>query len=151
MPNFPAVRPIARPFRPFAAWLVAGLALLLAACGSLSHQRTQLDRAQYDFSAAVRWGDFQSALNMVDPEVRKTNPISDVEFSRYSQVQVTAYREVSSVAGADDTAIREVEIDLVNRNTLAQRSVRYVERWRYDAASKRWWVVSGLPDFWQGR
>ena len=44
--------------------------------------------------------------------------------------------------------MRDIEIGAINRNTLAERSVRYRERWRYDEAAKTWWLVSGLPDLW---
>ena len=39
---------------------------------------------------------------------------------------------------------------LINRNTLADRTVRYRENWRYDEKSKSWWLDGGLPDLWQG-
>ena len=35
--------------------------------------------------------------------------------------------------------------------TQALRGMRYTEVWRYDAEHKRWWVTSGLPDFWAGQ
>ena len=44
--------------------------------------------------------------------------------------------------------IRDIEIGVINRNTLAERTVRYRERWRYDEAAKTWWLVTGLPDLW---
>ncbi len=44
--------------------------------------------------------------------------------------------------------MREIEIGVINRNTLTERSVRYRERWRYDEAAQTWWLVSGLPDLW---
>jgi hypothetical protein len=46
--------------------------------------------------------------------------------------------------------MREIQIEVVNRNTLRQRRVRFTEVWRYDAEAKVWWV-GGLPDFWQGK
>jgi hypothetical protein len=46
--------------------------------------------------------------------------------------------------------VRDIEIGVINRNTLAERSVRYRERWRYDEAAKTWWLTSGMPDLWQG-
>jgi hypothetical protein len=46
--------------------------------------------------------------------------------------------------------VRDIQIGVINRNTLAERTVRYRERWRYDEAAKTWWLVSGLPDLWSG-
>jgi hypothetical protein len=33
---------------------------------------------------------------------------------------------------------------------MSERSTRYTERWRYDEATKTWWLTVGLPDLWQG-
>ena len=46
--------------------------------------------------------------------------------------------------------MREIQIGVVNRHTLAERSLRYTERWRYDPEAKTWWLTVGLPDFWAG-
>lgn len=113
-------------------------------------KRATLERAQYDYSAAIRWGDFEGAWSMVDPEVRDKDPMTDVDFSRYEQIQVTSYRDMASQPRDDNTMMREIQIEVVNRHTLAVRKVRYTEIWRYDEEAKVWWIA-GLPDFWQGR
>jgi hypothetical protein len=126
------------------------LALLLAACAS-SSQGNALDRVQYAYSAAIRWGDFEGAWQLVDPEYRDAHPLTDIELARYEQVQVTAYRDLASTGAAEGVAMREIEIGIVNRHTLVERNVRYTERWRYDPEAGTWWLAVGLPDFWQGR
>ena len=50
----------------------------------------------------------------------------------------------------EDRARREIEIGVINRNTMAERTLRYTEEWKFDPATKTWWVTSGLPDFWAG-
>ena len=99
-------------------------------------------------SAAIRWGDFEGAWNLVDPEVRKAHPLTDVDFSRYKQVQISSYRDLGGTTLGNGEVVRDVEIGVINRNTLAERTVRYRERWRYDAQARNWWLVSGLPDLW---
>ena len=49
-----------------------------------------------------------------------------------------------------DEAMREIQIGVINRHTMAERTVRYTEQWRYDAEAGRWWLAGGLPDFWAG-
>jgi hypothetical protein len=144
--------PIAAP-RPrfrFALALFAAAALaLLAGCATAGPDRGEaLRTAQYAWSAAIRWGDFEGAWTMVDPAYREAHPMTPLELDRYGQVQVSAYHELGATVG-DGTATRPVEIGVVNRNTQVQREARYVEQWRYDATSKRWWITSGLPDLWQ--
>ena len=123
------------------------LALVLSACATAGKiDRNQaLQQAQYAYSAAIRWGDFEGAWNMVDPKVRAAHPMTDLELERYKQLQVSGYHDIGSEVLAD-TASREIQIGVVNRNTLVERQVRYTERWRYDATIKTWWLAVGLPD-----
>ena len=131
------------------ALLASGLALLLAGCASVGSKGDQLTQIQYDYSAAIRWGDFEGAYNLVDPKLREEHPLTDVDFSRYKQVQISAYRDLGGSPLASGEIVREIEIGVINRNTLAERTVRYRESWRYDEAAKTWWLTSGLPDLWK--
>lgn len=134
--------------RVFVLFFVA--MLLATAAGGATAARKKaggLDKAMYAYSAAIRWGDFEGAWNLVDPQVRAQNPMTDLDFSRYEQIEVTGYREMGTQPGADGTVMRAIQISVVNRHTLSERQVRYTEVWRYDAKAKAWWVMS-LPDFW---
>ena len=129
-------------------WLLLPGLLALSGCATTQDRGSALQQAQYAWSAAIRWGDFEGAWNLVDPEYRTAHPMTELEFERYKQVQVSAYHDLSAEAGRD-VASRGVEIGVINRNTLQMRQARYVERWRYDAATGTWWITSGLPDLWQ--
>lgn len=129
--------------------LVALLGAWLAGCASAQPKMSELDKLQYAWSAAIRWGDFEGAWNLLDPGYREAHPLTDLELSRYKQIQVSGYHDLGSQV-LPDSARREVEIGVVNRNTMAERSMRYTEEWRYDPETKTWWVTSGLPDFWAG-
>ena len=135
-------------FRPLLAMALLALAAL-AGCATAGPDRGEaLRSAQYAWSAAIRWGDFEGAWTLVDPAYRAEHPMTPLEFERYGQVQVSAYHALGESLGAG-TATRPVEIGVVNRNTQVQREARYLEQWRYDAATNRWWITSGLPDLWQ--
>lgn len=121
---------------------------LLAGCPKSASKGTALEDVQYAYSAAIRWGDFDGAWTLVDPEVRKAHPLTDIDFSRYKQVQISGYRDQGGTVSPQGEMIRDIEIGVINRNTLAERTVRYRERWRYDEAAKTWWLVTGLPDLW---
>ena len=120
----------------------------LTACVTKMDRNSELDKAQYAYSAAIRWGDFEGAWNMVDPKYRKAHPMTDLEFARYKQVQISAYHDLGAQVG-EGTAAREIQIGVINRNTLVERETRYTERWRYDPVVKTWWLATGLPDLWQ--
>ena len=129
------------------AWLAV---FALAGCASTGKQMSELERSQYTWSAAIRWGDFEGAWQLVDPEQRKRQPLTDVDFSRYKQVQISGYRDRGISTASDGAVVRDIEIGVINRNTLAERTVRYRERWRYDEQAGTWWLLSGLPDLWGG-
>jgi len=79
-----------------AAWLALCLCMLaLAGCASSGHDTNQLDRNQYAYSAAIRWGDFEGAWMLVDPKYRDEHPMSDLELERYKQIQVAGYRDIA--------------------------------------------------------
>lgn len=126
-------------------------ALALAACASGGKKMSELQRLQYAYSAAIRWGDFEGAWNLVDPEYREANPMTELEFERYNHVQVSAYRERGAQVLDDGTAVREIEIGVINRHNMTERSARYTEQWRYDPETRQWWISNGLPDLWAGQ
>ena len=129
--------------------LLACCLVLLAGCPKSASKGSALDEIQYAYSAAIRWGDFEGAYNLVDPKLREEHPLTDVDFSRYKQVQISAYRDLGGSPLASGEIVREIDIGVINRNTLAERTVRYRESWRYDEAAKTWWLTSGLPDLWK--
>ena len=131
-------------FRHLLAWLL----VLLTACASTPDRGDALREAQYAWSAAIRWGDIDGAWSLVDPEYRAAHPLTSLELERYKQVQVSRYHDLGSQVSGD-RATREVQIGVVNRNTLVQREARYLEQWRSDAEADRWWNTGGLPDFWE--
>ena len=133
--------------RPLLASLMA--ALLLAGCAG-GKKMSELEQMQYVYSAAVRWGDFEGAWNLVDPDYREQNPMSELEFKRFEQIRISGYRELAAQSFTDDTAAREIEIGVINRHNMAERTLRYTEQWRYDAATGQWWISGGLPDLWPG-
>jgi len=133
------------------AFLIAVL-FGLAGCASMGTEGNKLDEAQLAWSGAIRWGDFEGATNLIDPTLRDKNPPTPVELERYKQVQISSYRDVGASADLKGgSAVRDIQIGVINRHTQAERSLRYREQWRWDPVARRWWVTSGLPDLWAGQ
>ena len=129
--------------------LATGLLLMLATAAAQSRmQRGKLQPMQDAYAAAIRWGDFETAWQLVDPAYKAEHPMTELEFGRYQQVQISGYRDQGGSMTPAGEVMRDIEIGVINRNTLAERSVRYRERWRYDPEAKTWWLTSGLPDLW---
>ncbi len=125
--------------------------LALAGCASSGPAASALDASQYAWSGAIRWGDFGGALNLVDPAVREQHPLTELEFKRYDQIEISSYRDVGASRNIEaGTAVRSIEIGVINKHTMEQREVKYSETWRWDEARGTWWNTSGLPDLWDG-
>ncbi len=128
-----------------------GMAVTAQAAGPGRSQRNKLTQTQEAYVAAVRWSDFEGAERFIDPAYWQAHPLTDLQRERYRQVQVSNYRERSTSVAADGAIERRVEMGVINRNTLAERTLMVTERWRWDPEAKRWWQVEGLPDLWQGQ
>lgn len=129
--------------------LLLACATALAGCASMSPQASALHKAQYAWSGAIRWGDFDGARHLVGPDYREAHPASDLEMRRYEQIRISSYRDSGSSQNYEaGTAARDIQIGVINRHTTVRRMVEYRERWRWDPVAERWWLVSGLPDLW---
>ena len=147
LPGEPAMLPMR--LRPALAVLALLAGVLLATSCAGTGRGEALQRAQYAWSAAIRWGDFEGAWNLVDPEYRAQHPMSELAFERYQQIQVSHYRE-GAERPEGDVLLRDVDIGVINRHTMAERGLRYREAWRWDPEARTWWITGGLPDFWRG-
>ena len=130
--------------------LVGLMTAWLSADAQSFRQRGKLTEVQHAYAASARWGDFENAWQAVDPAYRQEHPMTDLEFERYQQVQISGYRDISRRSGPEGTVERQIELRVINKHTMAERTLRYLERWRWDPEAKRWWLVVGLPDLWNG-
>ncbi len=126
--------------------VLALITLMLAACAS-AQRNEALTNTLNAYAGVVRWGDFNSALQFVDPKVRSEHPPTPLQMSRYEQFRVTGYDDGQGASPNGENQVRQVvAISLVNNNTQSERTIIDRQTWRYDPESKHWWLVSGLPD-----
>lgn len=130
----------------FAAFVML-IALPVESAGKRS-QTKQFKAAQSTYVSSIRWNEFEMAWSFVDPDYRKANPLTDLQLERFKQIQVTGYEEKLQELLDDGSIQIKSEIRLINRNTQTERSITNIEVWRWNAKSKRWWLMTGLPDFW---
>ena len=126
------------------------LASLPAQAQSKRKQGQQLERMQSVLTAAMRWGEFEQAWELVDPAYRKAHPMTELTLARYQQVQVSGYTDGTSSVADDGSVLRNIDLRVINKHTMAERTVRFREQWRWDAEARRWWLAGGLPDLWAG-
>lgn len=113
-------------------------------------QGQQLEQMQSALAAAIRWGEFEEAWELVDPRYRQAHPMTDLTLARYQQVQVSGYADRTSSVADDGSVLRNIDLRVINKHTMAERTVRYRELWRWDPEARRWWLAGGLPDLWDG-
>ena len=123
---------------------------LVAGCPKSASKGTALEELQYAYSAAVRWGDFEGAWNLVDAKYREAHPMTAVEFERYNHVGISRYHDLGAQTLPDGDVVREIDLGVINKHTMTERGMRYTERWHYDPEAKAWWQMNGLPDLWEG-
>ncbi|NCT69045.1 MAG: hypothetical protein GXC76_15565 [Rhodanobacteraceae bacterium] len=134
--------------RPLIGLLLMLSCALLGACATekMRSKQTVLDETLRSYAATIRWGDIERAQAFLDPKLRETLAPSALDLARYRQVAVSGYSEQPATPVGDNEVHQLVQIELVNLNTQSARSILDRQVWRYDEASKRWWLVSGLPD-----
>lgn len=123
--------------------------LLLGACAT--KRNDDLKSTLYAYQSMIRWGDFEQAATLVDPDYLAKHPISRLDWERFRQVQVSGYRASDPVQVNEFEIQIAAEIEFVNIHTQSPRSIVDRQVWRYDAESKRWLLSTGLPDLSGGR
>jgi hypothetical protein len=134
--------------RRFPLIAIPALLLVLLVNGCASDIRSEnLTTTLARYASVMRWGDFASAEQFVDPKVREEHPMSSIDMSRFSQVRVSSYDDGDGPAASGENEARQVvQIGLINLNTQAGRTVIDKQLWRYDPEKKQWWLMTGLPN-----
>ena len=129
--------------------LVVLSVLLLGGCATKARSDA-LTTTLKAYGSTLRWGDFQSAAQFIDPAVRAAHPLTPLQLARYRQVRVSEYDDGAGPVPSGDFDVQQtVLINLVNVHTQSERSVVDHQSWHYDEKTKHWWLTSGLPDITQ--
>ena len=120
--------------------------VMLTACGGVGSQQNIRDSTLYAYAGAIRWGHIDDAWTMVDPEYARRHPLSELERERFKQIEVTGYLVKGAQQLSEDEVAQLVEIRLINRHTMVERTIQDRQLWRWDKNSRRWWLTTGLPN-----
>ena len=127
--------------------LVCSAILLLGACSSSPSRMNPRDIALTNYGVAIRWSEFEKALDFVAPAVRAQAPLTALESERFKQIQVTGYDVKTRTLQPDGGILQTVEIRLISKHTQLERTVIDHQAWTWDPEAKVYWLSSGLPDF----
>jgi outer membrane murein-binding lipoprotein Lpp len=135
--------------RRISSLLVVLSLLLLAGCATKTRS-DNLVTTLNAYSNTLRWGDFQSAAQFIEPAIRAAHPLSKLDLMRYQQVKVSDYDDGAGPVPTGDFDVQQTaQIRLINIHTQSERTVIDHQTWHYDEKTKRWWLTSGLPDITQ--
>ncbi|MEM9302309.1 MAG: hypothetical protein AAGE01_09380 [Pseudomonadota bacterium] len=135
-----------RRMRIGAAVVLAALVATMAGCATAEKDyRLRVATEAYDKS--IRWGNFPRAISLMHVDARPSESQLGFILERFKQVQVTGYSLQSQEITADpDELVRIMELRLVNRHTLRERTMIDRQLWWYDRDQLLWLQMSGLPD-----
>lgn len=131
--------------------LMLALAAMLAGCGT--NQKDKLRTETIDsYASLMRWSQYDSLIDFMHPEYLEENPIRGLDLERLRQFQVSEYRVRQMLSLDDGSGMdRVVQMRLYHVHTRRERSIQYLETWRWDDEREGWFLHSGLPDVTTGR
>ncbi len=121
--------------------------LLISACGSLTEFRKleKLNETTRAYEQAIRWSEFDYAMNFLKPSERETNPPDE---SFYKRIRVTDYKIKKNALSEDEIkAIQIAEISYYRIDNMIVKTFTDRQQWEWDAKDNRWYLTSGLPAF----
>jgi hypothetical protein len=135
------------PRHHFIALIPMALAAAFAGgCATYREDRKQdaLEAATNAYAAALRWGYYETAIGYLHPDKRK---VVDVP-KELPNIRVTRYDVVQPpIPSGELTSVQVVQIDYLYVDAQRMKSLSDRQEWRYDPATKTWWLYSGLPVF----
>lgn len=93
------------------------------------------------YGAAIRWNQIKKAVGCL-----AVPPDRAPDWKRWKDIRVTAYRVVSRERSeAGGVLTQHVEISYLPPDSVVEKTVADVQRWRFDDDRNRWVLDSGLP------
>ena len=122
-------------------------ALLLLGCSTAEklYQDYEFGEIGKTYENAIRWSDFRIANGY-----RKHAPTEDKspDFEKLAQFRVTSYRVKERAELMDQSQVRQtVEIGYFKVDSFVEKKVTDNQIWEYDGEQRRWYLLTGLPDF----
>jgi hypothetical protein len=128
--------------------IMLGLLATLPLAGCATQKRSDtLTTTLNAYASTLRWGDFASGAQFIEPKMRLAHPVSAFDKSLYQQVRVSDYDSGAGPVPLDDADVQQtVKIGLINVHTQSERTIVDHQTWHYDEKTRHWWLTSGLPD-----
>lgn len=131
----------------FSTAMLLALATVFTGCATDSQKTKSLDFTLLQYEQAIRWSQWDGAVDFLALEYQQNNPITRLDMDRLRLFRVTQYTVRSSIPFDNGIAVRQVvEIRLFNKNRAVEKTLIDQQEWRYQPENERWFLHSGLPD-----
>ena len=132
---------------------LAGLVLMTLGVGGCAsgppvmpkERALALEQSAETYRKLIRWSDFAAACQYYRPRTGEAQPIDP---SRFEGWKVSTYDVGDAAIGKDFLdAQYAAEMTFFSKDTGRAGSLHEVQRWWFDAETKRWYLESPPPDF----
>ncbi len=126
-------------------FLLVGL-FVLAGCAAMESKSRmeQLDNLLRGYAKALTWSDFEMAYTAT--KAAQEAPLPDA--AALKDIKITAYEPATPLVEQDGKSIKRVaRIRYVHTARMSERSLTTNEEWQYSDEAKRWFLLSGFPQF----
>ncbi|MGH8514542.1 MAG: hypothetical protein ACREV8_11510 [Gammaproteobacteria bacterium] len=123
------------------------VALMAAACAGMETRErlNNLELSVVTYESELRWGDYDAAALY---RVSRTGPYPPINTEPLQAIRIASYEIVNQTLNATQTeAIVTVLFRYYYQDVGQVATLRDVQKWWYDAASKRWYLDGELPEF----
>ena len=128
--------------------IVLFLGVLIFGCAGLQTEKGKMDlfdRTSRAYDRALRWGQYEEAFAFI----KMTAPDSPApDFEDYRQIRVTAYKVKQTIIDESYSKVmRIVDIQYYRMSNVTVKNLTHHQKWEYDEAEDRWYLISELPVF----
>ncbi|MCA1778303.1 MAG: hypothetical protein LC637_02635 [Xanthomonadaceae bacterium] len=119
---------------------------LTAGCAEKQQNQRRTDTLDR-YEATIRWSQYDALVDFMHPDWLEENPVASLDIDRLHQFRVSQYRVRQVLSQTDGSGVdRVVELRMYHLHSARERTVEYLESWRWDEERERWMLHSGLPD-----
>jgi hypothetical protein len=107
--------------------------------------KKKFDDASKVYGNAIRWSEFETAQQFLRTGGADATTANLLHLNEF---KVTSYEVKQTKPLEDILQVRqEAEIKYYKKGSLIEKTLRDLQLWEYDKDRKKWFLISGLPDF----
>ena len=126
---------------------ILAVVLLVVGCAAISNKAklSQFADTAKSYGKALLWGHYEAANLYRKPELVK---IEKPNFEELKNIKVAQYDIKDMNMSDDGLRVDQVaEITYFHRDRMILKTLRDQQVWEFDTESRRWYLTTGMPEF----